>query len=138
MTIDELNQLQNLKTFIDHEQERLEDLHESIDVKSPIITDMPKKPGATDKLGETVPKIVDEEQLIKENLAIYSRLWEKLILYIHGVTDIKVKLIMTLRFVDGKSWNEVADVLDKGNGIVTADSVRMAVTNYLKREEGCA
>ena len=138
ITVEKLNQLQHLKTFIEHGKRRLEDLRESIDVKSPVITDMPKKPGASDRLGDTVPKIVDEEALLKESLAEYSNLFNELVVWIYSVEDVKVKQIMILKFIEGKSWDQVADSMDKGNGVMTADSVRMAVNNYLKREDGRA
>ena len=138
ITVEKLNQLQHLKTFLDHGSKRLEDLRESIDVKSPVITDLPKKPGASDRLGDTVPKIVDEEALLKESLDEYSKLYNELIEGIYQVDNIKIKTIMILKFIEGKSWDDVADIMDSGNGCTTADSVRMAVNNYLKKWEGCA
>ena len=138
MTIEELNQLQSLKTFIAHERERLENMRESLGLKSPVITDMPKKPGASDKIGDTMPKIVDEEVLIEDTIRQCTEMQNRLVLYIHQVPDVKIKMFMTLRFIDGMSWNDVADYVDPGTGKYTADAVRMAVVNYLKREEDCS
>ena len=136
MTIDELNQLQYLKKFIEHERDRLQTIRESLDVKSPIISDMPKSHGASDRIGDAVPDIVDEASRIEENLKKMTTMRDRLTAYIETIPNARIKLIITLRFIDGMSWDETADYMDKGDGKCTADNVRMAVTNYLKRGTG--
>ena len=91
MTIEELNQLAYLEKAIKLEQDRLETLRENAGVKSPVISDMPKAPGARDKLGEIVPNIVDQ-----------------------------------------KSWQEVADYIDNGEGKDTDYTVRQACYRYVE------
>lgn len=135
MTIDELNQLQYLKKFISHERERLATMRESLDVKSPIISDMPKARGSYDRIGDTVPEIVDETAALDETIRTMEKAYQRLINYIQQIKNMRVRLIITLRYIDGKSWNDVADYMDNGDGKCTAENMRMAVKNYLKREE---
>lgn len=136
MTIDELNQLQYLSKYIEHERDRLETMRESLDVKSPVVSDMPKAPGSSDRIGDTIPAIVDEAQRLEKSISKHVELQKRLLKFIHEIPSVKIRLLITLRFIDGMSWNDVADYIDKGDGKCTADNVRMAVVNYLKREEG--
>ena len=89
---------------------------------------MPKAPGASDKLGDTVPKIVDQEAEIRKNIRIYSQTKEKLLKYINGVPFVRIKMIMILRFIDQKPWQEVAEEI---GGKETEYSVKKAVYRYL-------
>lgn len=136
MTIDDLNQLQYLSKYIEHERDRLETMRESLDVKSPVVSDMPKTPGSSDRIGDTIPAIVDEAQRLERSISKHVELQKRLLKFIHEIPNVKIRLLITLRFIDGMSWNDVADYIDKGDGKCTADNVRMAVANYLKREEG--
>lgn len=130
MTIGELNQLDGLERFIAHERDRLETLRESLALKSPVLSAMPKAPGARDKIGETVPTIVDEEQMIQANIDECERLRAKLIQYIQSIDDLKLRHIMILRFVDKRSWMEVAEA---AGGKETENSVKNAVYRYIER-----
>ena len=133
MTVQELQQLAYLEKLIEHEKERLENLRASVDLQSPRLTDMPKAGGARDKLGDTVPEIVDQEAEIRKNLREYTEIREKLTRYINRVPNARIKLIMILRFIDRKSWEEVADEI---GGRETEYSVKHMVYRYLRRYEG--
>lgn len=126
----ELNQLHRLKGFIAQEQDRLDDLRASLELKSPILSDMPKAPGARDKLGETVPKIVDETQLIEQNIAMCTELRNKLITFIYKIDDLKIRQVFILRFIEDLPWMEVADRI---GGRETESSVKNAVYRYVER-----
>ena len=130
MTLGELNQLHRLKGFIVQEQDRLDDLRASLELKSPILSDMPKNPGAKDKLGETVPKIVDEEQLIQANIETCTQLRNRLMTFIYGIGDLKIRQIFILRFIEDLPWMEVAD---RVGGRETESSVKNAVYRYVER-----
>ena len=132
MTIEELNQLAYLQKAIALEKERLERLRESVDVKSPVISDMPKAPGARDKLGEVVPNIVDQKAQIEETIRTFTELQEKILRFINGTTDAKMRMILILRFVDQKSWQEVADYIDNGQGKDTDYTVKQACYRYVE------
>lgn len=51
--------------------------------------------------------------------------------FISSITDSHTRRIIRFRFVDGYSWNEVADRIGGGN---TEDGVRMTYERYLKRK----
>jgi DNA-directed RNA polymerase specialized sigma subunit len=133
VTVKELQQLFYIEKIIQHEKDRLDELRASVDLHSPGLSDMPKAPGAKDKLGDTVPKIVDQEAEIQKNIILYSRTKEKLLRYINGVPFVRIKMIMILRFIDQKSWQEVADAI---GGKETEYSVKKAVYRYLGEKMG--
>lgn len=136
MTVKELQELYYLDKAIKYEKDRLDDLRAALDLHSPGLSDMPKAPGARDKMGDIVPEIVDQEAQIIENIRKYNEMKDRLVKYINSVPFVKIKTIMNLRFIDKKTWQEVADYMDNGTGKVTADSVRMAVNSYLDRDTG--
>ena len=129
MTIGELNQLAYLGKAIEMESERLRALRESVDVKSPIITDMPKAPGARDKLGETVPQIVDQEAEVDHNIRRLTALKDKLTAFIDKTGNARMKMILRLRFEEQKSWQEVAEFI---GGKETEYSVKQACYRYVE------
>lgn len=132
MTIEELNQLSVLERAIVMDQERLNALRESIDVKSPILTAMPKAPGAHDKIGETVPTIVDEGRELEERIRHLNELKEKLTRYIDKTGNVRMRMILTLRFMQKMSWQEVADYI---GGKETEYSVKHACYRYVEGRE---
>lgn len=128
MTVQELQQLFYLDRLIRSEQERLQTLREAADVKSPAFSTMPKAPGAKDKIGDIVPEIVDKEAEMRENILKYVEMREKLLRFINQVPNSRIKLILILRFVDQKSWQEVADEI---GGKETEDTVKQACYRYI-------
>lgn len=130
MTVQDLQQLFYLEKLIEHEKERLEELRASAGLKSPLLSDMPKAPGARDKLGDLVPKIVDQEAEIAKSIRKYSETRERLLRYINHVPNARIKMIMILRFIDQKPWQEVADII---GGKETEYSVKHAIYRYVER-----
>ncbi len=130
MTVKELQQLFYLGKLIEHEQERLEALRSAVSLKSPVLTDMPKAPGTRDKLGEMVPRIIDQEEEITKSIRKYTEARERLLRYINHVPNARIKMMMILRFIDQKSWLEVADMI---GGKETEYSVKHAVYRYVER-----
>ncbi len=131
MTVQELQQLFYLEKLIEHERERLDDLRASAGLKSPVLSDMPKAPGIRDKVGDLVPKIVDQEEEINQSIKTYAETKEKLLRYINHVPNARIKMIMILRFIDQKPWQEVADVI---GGKETEYSVKKTLYRYLNEE----
>ena len=131
LTIGELNQLHLLKGFIEQERDRVESLRESLEPKSPVLNDMPKAPGAKDKLGDTVPLIVDEEQLIEENIKLLAEKLNSGMKFIYGIEDLKIRRIFILRFIEDLPWMEVADRI---GGRETDYSVKSAAYRYIERQ----
>lgn len=52
--------------------------------------------------------------------------------FINGIEDSHVRRIVTMRFVDGMKWKQIAKNIGGGN---TEDSVRKAVERFLERED---
>ncbi len=129
MTVQELQQLFYLNRLIDHEKERLEDLRNTLALQSPALTDMPKAPGARDKIGDVVPAIVDQEEEIENALLQYQEQRERLQRYIDSVPFPKIKLIMILRFIQQKTWQEVANAI---GGKETEYSVKHTCYRYVE------
>ena len=130
MTIQDLQQLFYLNKLIDHEKERLDDLRSTLDLKSPALTDMPKAPGAKDKIGDIMPAIVDQEKEIEQNLKNYAKKRKELTDYINRAPNTRLKMIMILRFVEQKSWQEIADEI---GGKETEYSVKHTLYRYLNK-----
>lgn len=129
MTIQELQQLFYLEKLIERERERLEALRSAVSVKSPILSDMPRAPGARDKLGDIVPEIVDQEAEITRSLQLYTETRDKLMAYINHAPNARIKMILILRFIDQKPWQEVADII---GGKETEYSVKHAAYRYVE------
>lgn len=132
MTVQELQQLFYLNRLIDHEKERLEDLRNTLALQSPALTDMPKAPGARDKIGDVVPAIVDQEAEIEKNLREYTEARNRLTDYISHVPNARIKMILILRFIDQKPWQEVAEAI---GGKETEYSVKSLCYRYIRDNE---
>ena len=128
MTLQELSQIFYLEREIELDIDRLIKLRESAAVKSPILSDMPKVPGARDKLGDIVPEIVDQEAEMIEHIRKCQEEKQQLEHFIKTVPFSRVRTIMMLRFKDRLSWQAVADAI---GGNETENSVRKTVERYL-------
>lgn len=126
----DLQQLFYLEKLIEHEKERLAELYEQAGIKSPTLSDMPKAKGAVDKLGNLVPQIVDKEAEIAENIRRYTKTREELVRYINRIPNARIKMIVILRYIDQRPWQEVAETI---GGKETEYSVKHAVYRYMDR-----
>ena len=129
MTVKELSELHYLEGLIAHEQERLQDMRDKADVKAQIITGMPHGSGAKDRIGEIVPKIADAERELMDGIREYTEKRERILRYINRVPNARMKMILMLRFVDQKKWQEVADII---GGKETEYSVKSACYRYVE------
>ena len=90
---------------------------------------MPHGSGSVDKLGNYAAEIADLKALIELNI---QKCWyelNRINRYIQGVEDSFMRQVLTYRYVNGLSWNQIALSIGGGN---TADSVRMAHNRFLK------
>ena len=131
MTMKDLEELFYLEKLIQHEKEQLEELRSAAGLKSPVLTDMPHAPGAKDRIGEIVPKIVDQTTEIEEHIRQHEELRASIIRFINGIPNARINLIFRLRFIDKKHWEEIADFI---GGNETGESARKAATRYLELE----
>ena len=134
MTFKELEQLQALRGLVEHERERLKKLRDAAGIKSPSFSGMPHGSGAHDRIAENIPAAVDLEAEIKEQLAELEEKKNRIEEWIRG-QPVKIRLIVTLRYIDGLTWNETAMEFYKDSWEPKSEAaVRMYLKRYLKRE----
>lgn len=134
MNINELNNLRYIDKEIKLLQERIAELETEAARMTPILTGLPGKGSGGDRIGAVVEQLIEEKE--KLEAALWQRQEErrKAMRFINSIADSQLRTIFILRFVSGKSWNEVADCIGGGN---TEQSVCMRVFRYLKKRESC-
>ena len=134
MTFEELEQLQSLRGLVEHERERLRKLRAAAGIKSSSLTGMPHASGIHDRIAENIPEAVDLEAEILEQLAVLEEKKNRIESWIRS-QPVKIRLIATLRYIDGLTWNATADEIYKESADPKSeDAVRMYFKRHLKRE----
>jgi len=85
------------------------------------------KPGVSDKTGELATKIADCKAMIEAILDDIQVERMEMIKFIESVPDSLIRQILYHRFVEGLTWQGVADKV--GNN--TESSVRMAFNRFI-------
>ena len=134
MNINELNNLRYIDKEIKLLQERIEKLETEAARVTPILTGLPGKGSGGDRIGAVVEQIIEEKEKLEAALQNRQEERRKAMRFINSIDDSQLRTIFILRFVAGKSWNEVADYIGGGN---TEQSVCMRVFRYLKKRESC-
>ena len=130
MNITELNNLRYIEKEIKLLQERIEELETEAARVTPILTGLPGKGSGGDRIGAVVEQIIEEKEKLEAALQQRQEERRKAMRFINSIADSQLRTIFILRFVAGKSWNEVADYIGGGN---TESSVRMQVYRYMKK-----
>lgn len=108
MTKKELSQLYWLNREIDEEKRKLEELTAASEGCTQSITGLPHVNSAGDKIGDLAILIAEQRDLInlkvRQSVIEYNRLNR----YIAAVEDAQMRMILSLRYVDGLSWQQVA------------------------------
>lgn len=131
MTIKELSKLYWLNREIERDKARLEELYTKAISSSQTITGMPHVPGITDKVGRYSGEIADLRGIIEANIQRCFYELNRLNRYIDNVDDPQMRMILSLRFVNGLPWQQVAASIGGSN---TADSVRMMCKRFLEKK----
>lgn len=131
MTLRELSKLYYLRKLIERDTARLAKLRALLESGVSGISDMPRGSSARDKLGETMPLILDLQERISRERLKYLREQKKIEEYISGIEDCQIRLIFSRRFVDLMSWRQIAFTVGGGN---TEDSVKKACYRHLKKK----
>lgn len=130
MTVREMSQLYYLNREIDQLKRQLEELECLAEGTTQVITGMPHGSGTSDKVGRYAVRIADLRSMIDNRKA---RCWDelnRLNAYIDGVEDSLTRQILSLRYVNGLNWQQVADCVGGGN---TEYNVKNICYRYLKR-----
>lgn len=130
MTVKEISQLNCLNREIEQLQQKIEELRCLAEGTTRVITGMPHAGGISDKVGRYAARITDLHSMMDNRKA---RCWEelnRLYAYIDGVEDSLTRQILSLRFINGMNWQQVADCVGGG---ITEYSVKHICYRYLAK-----
>lgn len=130
MTKKELSQLYYLNREIEHLKTRIAELECVATSCTANITGLPHASGISDKIGKYAAEIADLKELLDLNLKKCFYEFNRLNRYIQSIDDTQVRMILTLRYVNGLCWNQVAESIGGGN---TEASVRMKHNRFLNK-----
>ena len=108
MTEKELSQLYYLKKEIKEQQRRLSELEAAATNCTAKITGIPCGKGISDKIGNYASQIADLRALLDLNLKKCFYELNRLNRYIDTIEDSEMKLIFSLRYINGMSWQKIA------------------------------
>ncbi len=132
MTIRELSKLYYLKKLIDRDALRLAELESQLQPGSMNLNGMPRNPSSKNMMEEIVPLIVEIKDRIMYEQIEYIKERKAIEDDIRSVEDYQIRLILSLRFVDLMTWNQIALIIGGNN---TEDSVKKICYRYLKKSE---
>lgn len=130
MTKKELSQLYYLNREIVQLQARLSELEGLATSSTQKITGMPFGTGVSDMVGRYATEIADLKALLDLNLKKCFYELNKLNHYIESVEDVQMRMILSLRYINGLSWQQVAFSI---GGCNSDKTVQMAVNRFLKK-----
>lgn len=128
MTKKELSQLYYLNREIEEQQRRLQELEDLAISCTTQITGMPRGTIWSDKIGKYAAEIADLKGLLDLNLKKCFYELNRLNRYVESVTDSQIRMILSLRYVNGLNWEQVATSISP---YATEDSVRKAHDRFL-------
>ena len=108
MTKKELSQLYYLKKEIKEQQRRLAELEAVAINCSTKITGLPTGTGISDKIGNYAAQIADLKALLDLNLKKCFYELNRIDRFIQSVEDSQIRIILTLRYIQGLSWQKIA------------------------------
>lgn len=128
MTKKELSQLFWLNREISEEKRKLMELEAAAEGGTAKITGMPHASGVSNQVERYSIEIAELRDIIDAKIKIAWHELNRLNRYIESVDDPQMRLILSLRFVNGLPWEQVAASIGGGN---TANGVQMAAMRFL-------
>ena len=111
----ELSQLYWLNREIEEQQRRLEELECLATSCTTRITGMPRSRGIIDRLAQYAAEIADLRGLIDLNLKKCFYELNRLNRFIEAVEDSQVRMILSLRYINGLTWQQVAATIGESD-----------------------
>ena len=108
MTKKELSQLYYLRKEIKEQQRRLSELEALATSCTAKITGLPNGNGISDKIANYATEIADLKSLLDLNLKKCFYELNRLDRFISSVKDSEMRIILTLRYSQGLSWQQIA------------------------------
>ena len=136
MIKEDLKQLRFLSAEVERMKERLQRLRAAAGVRSPRFDGMPRGgSGPTDRVAEIAVAIADTESELADLETQHEQIRAQVAAWIDKQEDLKAGLILSCRFLDRMTWEQVADEVSSCEGeIASADSVRKYGLRYLDKE----
>ena len=131
LTKKELSQLYFLNREIEEIQRRIEELECLATGCTINITGMPKSGSNSDKIAKYVAEIADLECLLDLNLKKCFYELNRLNRYINSIEDSQIRMIISLRYVNGLPWEQVAA---SRSYTLSGESVRKTHDRFLKKK----
>ena len=129
MTRQELEKhLERRRTLMECE-DILQNLRRSVGPGTQALTGMPHAPGVKDKVGDLATEIAYMEGRVAGLQAEVDEQAQAVRQFIAGVQDDHLKIILSLRYIRGLTWIEVALVLGGRN---TGSGVKSAVRRFFE------
>lgn len=123
MTLEDLNQHLGQIEELEKSQELLISLRNAAHPGAAVMTGMPHAPGVKDKVGDLATEIADLTEMIRhleQQIAVQE---PRILEFLTGVEDNRIRMMLRLRFVRGLSWKEVASIMGRWtttNGVKSA------------------
>lgn len=128
MTKKELSQIYYLNREIEEQQRRLTELEDLATSCTAHITGMPRGTNWNDKIGRYAAEIADLKGLLDLNLKKCFYELNRLNRYVESVTDSQMRMILSLRYVNGLNWEQVAISI---SSCISGESIRKAHDRFL-------
>ena len=129
MTIKELSQLYYLNREIERDKQRIEELRAAATDTAVKITGLPHAAGISNKTA-IAAEIADAKSIIEAKQQMCIAEYNRLCRYIAGIDDSLMRQIISLRFINGMTWHQVAQHIGGGN---TDESVKKACYRYIRK-----
>ena len=104
----ELSQLYYLSREIKRDKRRLKELEALAEGTTQHLTGMPIAPGFGDKTARYAIEIMELKEIIECNMRRCMIEYNRLIRFISSVEDSQMRQILTLRYVNGMTWQRIA------------------------------
>lgn len=126
----ELSQLYYLSREIKRDKRRLKELEALAEGTTQHLTRMPIAPGFGDKTARYAIEIMELKEVIECNMRRCMIEYNRLMRFISEVKDSQMRQILTLRYLNGLTWQRIATEIGGGN---TEDSVRKMNDRFLEK-----